>query len=325
MNLNNAPDMSVVIVTPDHYHVIRKTIRYLRAQTVKDRLEIIIGAPSRKDLDLADSDLAGFHSYKVVEVGEFRILSHAKALAVRETSAPIVAFAEDHCFPESNWAEALITAHYQGHAAVGPEIAIANPATSVSWAGLFLCFGCCVGPAVAGECTSLPWHNTSYKRHLLIEYGQDLPEMLVVEGILLDDLRAKGHSLYFEPTTKANHVNISMLSSWIRQTFWGGRLFGAMRAQKNKWPLWKRVIYIGGAPLIPVVRMYRALRKIQQVGKGTLLPRIVPAMIAGLLPHAVGEVAGYALGLGSSAERYSFFEVKRFLHVVPGDRQILFE
>jgi hypothetical protein len=71
--------------------------------------------------------------------------------------------------------------------------------------------------------------------------------------------------------------------------------------------------------------MYRALRKIQQVGKGTLLPRIVPAMIAGLLPHAVEEVAGYALGLGSSAERYSFFEAKRLLHVVPGDRQILFK
>ena len=159
MNQRNSPEMSVVIVTPDDYQVIRRTIRFLRAQTVKDRLELVIGAPSGKQLGLIESDLEGFHSYKVVEVGEIRILTDAKVAAVAESSAPIVAFAEDHCYPEPDWAEALIASHRRGHAAVGPLMRNANPATSLSWAGLFLHYGCCIQPVLSGQCTNLPWHN----------------------------------------------------------------------------------------------------------------------------------------------------------------------
>lgn len=325
MNENTSPEMSVVIVTPDNYRVIRRTIRYLRAQTVKDRLELVIGAPSRAKLGLVESDLDAFHSYKVVEVGEFNILTNAKVAAVTATSAPIVAFAEDHCYPEPDWAEALIATHRRGHAAVGPLMKNANPATSLSWAGLFLHYGCCIQPVLSGNCINLPWHNTSYKRRLLLEYGSELSSMLIVEGILFDDLRAKGHTLHFEPAAKTNHVNISILSSWVRHAFWGGRLFGAMRARKNKWPVWKRLVYIAGSPLIPVMRFCKTVQKAREVGKGALLPRVIPAILAGLLPHVVGEVAGYALGAGQAAERYSYFEMKRFLHVVPGDRAIMFE
>ena len=325
MNENTSPEMSVVIVTPDDYRVIRRTIRFLRAQTVKDRLELVIGAPSRANLGLVESDVDGFHSYKVVEVGEVRILTDAKVATLAAASAPIVAFAEDHCYPEPGWAEALIAAHRGEHAAVGPLMNNANPATSLSWAGLFLHYGCCIRPDHSGHCTNLPWHNTSYKRRLLLEYGSELSSMLIVEGILFDDLRAKGHTIHFEPAAQTNHVNISILSSWVRHAFWGGRLFGATRARKNSWPVWKRLIYIAGSPLIPVIRFYKTVQKTQEVGKGALLPRMIPAVLAGLLPHVVGEVAGYALGAGRAAERYSYFEMKRFLHVVPGDRAIMFE
>ncbi len=325
MNENTLPEMSVVIVTPDDYRVIKRTIRFLRGQTVRDRLELVIGAPSRTKLDLVESDLDGFHSYKIVEVGEVRILTDAKVATVAAASAPIVAFAEDHCYPEPGWAEALIVAHRGEHAAVGPLMKNANPATSLSWAGLFLHYGCCIRPDRSGRCTNLPWHNTSYKRRLLLEYGSELSSMLIVEGILFDDLRAKGHTIHFEPAAQTNHMNISILSSWVRHAFWGGRLFGAMRASKSKWPLWKRLIYIAGSPLIPVMRLYKTVCTAQEIGKGALLPGMIFPVLAGLLPHVVGEVAGYALGAGPAAERYSYFEMKRFLHVVPGDQAIMFE
>jgi len=122
---------------------------------------------------------------------------------------------------------------------------------------------------------------------------------------------------------KTNHVNISILSSWVRHAFWGGRLFGAMRAQKKHWSVWRRLVYIGGSPLIPFIRFYRTVKKIQAAGKDTLLPKVVPAIVAGLLPHALGEVVGYALGLGRAQERYSYFETKRILHVTPADRELL--
>ncbi|HEX5708076.1 MAG TPA: hypothetical protein VFX96_12315 [Pyrinomonadaceae bacterium] len=39
--------MSVLIVTPDDYRTIRKTVRHLGAQTARERLEVVIVAPSR--------------------------------------------------------------------------------------------------------------------------------------------------------------------------------------------------------------------------------------------------------------------------------------
>ncbi|MGH8597777.1 MAG: hypothetical protein ACREXT_14065 [Gammaproteobacteria bacterium] len=68
-----------MIVAPDSYQDIRKTIQCLRAQTVKERLEIVIVAPSRTALQLIEAELNEFHSYKVVEVGEILVLSYAKA------------------------------------------------------------------------------------------------------------------------------------------------------------------------------------------------------------------------------------------------------
>jgi hypothetical protein len=321
----NSPQMSVLLVTPDNYQTIRKTIKHLRAQTVKDRLEIVIVAPSREELGLIESDFAGFHGYQVVEVGEIQILANAKAAAVLQAIAPIVAFAEDHCFPEPEWAEALIATHRMGHAAVGPLMRNANPATSLSRAGHFVHYGCCIQPTLRGQCENLPWHNTSYKRHLLLEYGSELESMLIVEGILFDDLRAKGHTLYFEPAAQTNHVNFSILSSYVRHAFWGGRLFGAMRAQKKHWSVWRRLVYIAGSPLIPVIRFYKTVQRIRLVGKGRLLPGIIPAVLTGLIPHALGEATGYAFGVGHAAKRYSYFETRRFLHVIPNDRRTLFE
>lgn len=316
------PAMSVVIVTPDKYEVIRKTIRHLQAQTVSDRLEIIIVAPSRKELGLVQGDVAGFHSYTIIESRDIRVLSAAKAAAIPHTHATIIAFAEDHCFPEPQWAAAIISAHADGYAAVGPIMRNANAATSLSWAGLFLHYGCCLQPLLSGSCTNLPWHNTSYKRDILSAYGTDLVRMLLAEGILLDDLRGKGHAIHLEPAAITHHVNISRWSSWVRHAFWGGRLFAALRADKKRWSAWRRILYVVGAPLIPMLRLYRAVQTIRVAGQGSRLPTVIPAIVAGLLPHAAGELFGYAFGLGNTAERYSYYETKRFLHVTAADTAV---
>ncbi len=256
--------------------------------------------------------------------GRSRTVSRAKVLGIREASAPYVAFAEDHCYPEPEWAALLLAAHREGWAAVGPLMSNANPLSMVSWAGLYLNYGCCLAPASPGEAHSLPWHNVSYRRDLLLKYGEELPRLLAVEGLLLADLRARGHGLYFEADARTSHVNISRLSSWVRHTFWGGRLYGAARARQERWSVWRRLLYVGGGPLIPLVRLWRTLPKVYGTnGRKGLLPRILPAMFAGLVPHAVGEAAGYAFGAGDAERHYSFYEMKRRRHVTDEDRAAL--
>ncbi|HWP92349.1 MAG TPA: glycosyltransferase [Thermodesulfobacteriota bacterium] len=324
MNDPHSPEISVVIVTPDHYNTIRKTIRHLRTQTVRDKLEVVIVAPSADRLGLDLSEMKDFLRFLVVEVGEIKLVAKAKAIAVRQAIAPIVAFAEDHCYPDPDWAEALIAAHQQGFAAVGPAMGNANPNTMVSWAGMFMGFGPYFEPARARETLGLPWHNISYKRQVLMDYGDKLDSMIVVEGMLLDELRVKGYGIYLEAAAKTYHVNISLLSSWVRQAFWGGWLFAAVRARQKRWPLWRRLLYIGGAPLIPLVRLRRTIREIKRSGREQkLIPKIFPALISGLVSHATGELAGYAFGLGKADEHYSYYEMARIRHVVPEDRDLL--
>jgi hypothetical protein len=63
------PAMSVVLITPDNYGAIRKTIGHLRAQTVKNCLELIIVAPLSDNLNLNKSELQDFCQFRVIEVG----------------------------------------------------------------------------------------------------------------------------------------------------------------------------------------------------------------------------------------------------------------
>jgi len=52
MTDNVSPKKSVIILTPDCYETIRKTIGCLRAQTMRDQLEIIVVASSASGLGM---------------------------------------------------------------------------------------------------------------------------------------------------------------------------------------------------------------------------------------------------------------------------------
>jgi hypothetical protein len=60
------PELSVIIVTPSRYDIIRKTIHHLREQTIRNRIEVVIAAPSLHALQLEGSELDGFFGYTVV-------------------------------------------------------------------------------------------------------------------------------------------------------------------------------------------------------------------------------------------------------------------
>jgi hypothetical protein len=53
------------------------------------------------------------------------------------------------------------------------------------------------------------------------------------------------------------------------------------------------------------------------------IPRLLPFMIAGLVPHALGEAIGYALGKGIAEERYTRFELGRLHHVTAEVRRFM--
>jgi hypothetical protein len=320
--MTGTPALSVVLVTPNAFSTIRKTVRHLRAQSIHDRIELLVVVASCATLDAPPAELEGFARWEVIELGETNRIASMKLEAVRRATAPVVVFAEDHCYPAPTWGAALLAAHDAGWDAVGPLVSNGNPGTRLSQAAFLLHWLSWTGPLPAGEMQYLPWHNTSYTRRALLALGERLAELLPVEGFLQDELRASGSRLYLEPAARATHINISRLGPWISHGYWGGRMYGAFRSAR--WPLGHRLLRGAGAPLVPGVRLLRILRDVRRSDElRGLVPGVLPCLVLGLVIHAVGEVAGYLLGPGPSEERYSWYEMSRASHVTAGDRSAL--
>jgi hypothetical protein len=163
MSSQISPEMSVIIVT-DRYDTIRKTISHLRTQTVRDRLEIVI-VPRRwrYSISMMRYSKTSFR-FGWSKLGPCNLSPGRESPGVRQASAPVVGFVESHSYPSPGWAEALIDAHRQPWAAVGPAVNNANPRTMLSWASFLLDYGRWFAPAAAGVIDDLPGHNSSYKR-----------------------------------------------------------------------------------------------------------------------------------------------------------------
>jgi len=297
------PVMSVVLATPSGYEIIRKTIDHLQAQTVRDCLEVVIVAPSANGLEPAQAELAGFRGVQVVEVGPIRSRARAYAAGIRRATAPVVALAEDHAFPDPDWAAALIAAHRDPWAVVGPAMRNGNPGSVVSWAEFLIAYSRWMEPVAAQAIDHLPGHNSSYKRATLLSYGRELEALLDAESILHWDLQAKGHRLYLEPMARTRHMNFTRLSSWLPVELLSARMFAATRARSARWSWPQRLLYAGAAPLIPLVRLRRIVREVRRAGQQQVLPRALPVLVAGLAMSAAGELAGYAFGVGDTRRR----------------------
>lgn len=315
------PEMSVVIITPDNYQTVRETIKYLRAQTVKEKLEIVIVAPSFNNLDLNESELKEFQSFGVVEFGPIKSSAKARAAGIRRASAPVIAFVEDHAYPDPRWAEVLIGTHRQSWAAVGPAMCNANPTHMTSWANLIIEYGPWLDPAEASVVDHLPGHNSTYKRLQLLDYGSELEAMLEAESILHWDLRAKGYQLYLEPAAKTFHMNFCSAVSSIALRFYAGRHFASTRS--HTWPSLLRFFYFTGSPLIPLIRLLRILRELRRPGRPQkILPCVLPSLVIGLVLDGIGEMIGYGFGIGDAVEKLTDMEFHRERRMNRRDREL---
>ncbi len=319
---SDSPDLSIVLLTVDHYESVRLTVRHLLGQTIADRLELVLAVPSAATARVLPSELGGFHSVQVVEVGPVSLSGEAKALAVRAARAEFVAFAEEHAFPRPTWAETLVAAHRRGWDAVGPRMLNANGGSAVSWASFLPDYALPSTCLDAREVDALPWHNSSYRRSLLLERGARLGAMLQVEGLLHEALRRRGSRLYLEPRAETLHLNVSRLSGLLRDQWHSGRGFGAERARSNQWSAGRRLFYAAATPLVPPLRIARlvgAWRHGRFPGPSAMLSTIVPTLALGLVTHSLGEACGYLAGAGDSIREKTRIEFHRDLYLNRAD------
>lgn len=296
-------------------------LRALDRQTAKDRLELVVVAPAPAHDEIERAAPGGLAGLRLVAEPRIGSLPPARLAGIRAASAPAVAFTETHAFPEPEWAEALIERHREDWVAVGPAVVNGNPDRSVSWANVLLDYGRFYGFPGRSEpepSDDLPGHNSSYKRAALLEFGDDLVPLLMLESALHAELRRRGGRLVLEPRARTRHVNVTHLPSVIRERWYSGRLYAGARS--IGWSPRRRLAYAAAWPLIVVVRLPRALRLAERLGGRRLRARLAAPFLLGLVVQSAAEAVGYLRGGGDAARRVVQIELHRFDHLARGDR-----
>lgn len=313
------PWLSVILATPYDFDSLRPVLRYLRAQSIRDHIELVLVGSVPQSFEVDPAAMVGFHSHTILHVGEIRSLNVPRAAGIRAARAPVVALTEDHCFPHPEWAAALLRAHRGPCAAVGPVVVIANPRRLMSWANHLVQYLPWVQGTKSGPVDDLPGHNSSYKRDLLLAFDRELEEIFTAEAWLHSELRARGHTLYLTDEAVVHHVYITRLPPYLRENYYIGRQFAANRARR--WSTPRRFLYAVGSPLLPLLRLRRILGRARQLGWfSELVPAAVPWMLVGLGCSAAGELMGYAFGMGPAAAMTLGLDFHRERFMSPEER-----
>jgi hypothetical protein len=318
---NPSPELSVILITSDGYEPLRRTIRALGEQTARDRLELLVVCPSREGFRPVESETMGLHSLKVLEMPDLTKTSTARVAAIHAATAPIIAVAEDHAYPEPRWAEAMIAAHRGPWAGVGPAFLNANPGI-VSWVALVLAYGRWIDPIPPGVIDDIPGHNSSWKKNLLLEYGADLESMLTAPTLLNWSLRSKGYVLYLESAAKVSHLQASRLWDCLIEHFHVARLFPARRSRN--WPWYRRLFYAVSMPVLLGRNVSHWIKNLGRVDPGgSILLKSWPFLFVAGVVWGLGEIVGYLFGIGSAEERTLSFDTHRLQYLNRRDREFL--
>jgi hypothetical protein len=310
------PRLSVVIVAVTGTASVERTMRHLRAQSVRVDIEVIVVAASEHLVDAAALGADEFARFRVVAIGPITQRGAAAAAGMLAASAPVVALIEDHSFPEPTWAESLLAVHEGDWAGVGPAVDNANPRSAMSWVNFILSYGIFAGNPPTGERDMIPWHNSAYKRAALAPFAGRLGELLEWEGHLQDELRASGHRLYLEPRARTRHMNVSRIMSTFGLNVQRGRILGAQRARRERWPQWRRAIQAAAFPLFPLMQLRHLAGSMRAMAvPRALAPRVYAALGATLVVMAAAEAWGLVGGEGDAVARLEDFELHRERHL----------
>ncbi|MBZ5604542.1 MAG: hypothetical protein LAO79_19750, partial [Acidobacteriia bacterium] len=196
-----------------------------------------------------------------------------------------------------------------------------------SWCDAILCYGSFLQPAGARPATHIPWHNSAYRREILLSFGDRLDFLLQADSALQSALARQGYRFSMAAQASTEHWNSSVLRHQLIALFWGNRLYAANRATLDNWGFPRRLLYAISWPAIAALRLWRACRICFSLGDRRLrYSTLLPVLAAGACVAAAGEACGHLFGLGPhTLRRRCHYELNRTLHVTPSEVAMLAE
>jgi hypothetical protein len=309
----SAIDLSVVVVIGPVRDRAQRVVDALCDQTAAECMELVL-------VDTCEDELPRMRTAERIRAVHVRpapasTWGEARSAGLLAATAPVVAFLEDHCFPEPAWARALIDAHRGDWAAVGYSFTNANPDGYVSRASFVVDYGTWAAPREAGEAAFLQNNNISYKRSPVMELGLPLDELLETDWNVQEALKQQGYRLYLESLAVASHHNFTSVREMLSENFSHCRAVAASRRRREEWGWWRTAAQAVATPFVaPPIRLARLVRGAG--GRRALRADLIRALplVALAYPYAaIGESLGYLTGLGDTdrALQRSLLETRR--------------
>jgi hypothetical protein len=301
------PRLSVVMVAGDCRERAQHALDRLCAQTALDEIEIVVVDLGRKGTLSAPAGAP----VEILAEPDIEHWADARRIGLTRSSAPIVAFVEEHCFTDPHWAERLIAAHEGPWASVGYGFLNANPETYVSRAAMVTDYGLWLDPAQRGPTAFLPGNNVSYKREALMSLGDRLDGALASDFVAHEAFRERGLPMFVEPSALASHMNFTTVweTGWTNYVWC--RAMAAQRAEAAGWSRARRlgqgVVTPASAPVFRVARLARTLRQRRPLWRP--FAASLPVLVAVSLFAACGEATGYLRGPGRAEAQLKRWEL----------------
>jgi GT2 family glycosyltransferase len=114
-----SPKLSVIICSLNGAAGVDRCIRALATQTIRSAMELIVVVDGSTD---ATGEVGRSHAVIVVTHATNLGLAAARNSGLDVATAPVVAFLDDDCEPEPQWAEQLLASYEEGVVGVGGPI-----------------------------------------------------------------------------------------------------------------------------------------------------------------------------------------------------------
>src|SRR5207302_8559365 len=102
----------------------------------------------------------------------------------------------------------------------------------------------------AGEIDSTPPYNTAFERSFALRALEISADAFAPGFDLTGLLRKEGRRILFQPAARIAHVNVPDAAHSLGQRRAAARMRAGMRCRS--WPLYRRLGYAIGSPLIPL-------------------------------------------------------------------------
>jgi hypothetical protein len=294
------PHLSVLFPAMLGYERARPALASWEAQSCRDRLEILVLCPDHLGPDPARAPALPAGQV-IVPVGSAD-LHEARAIGIQRASGEFVMLAEDHCLPDPDWAQAILSRIEEGWDAVGPVLRPGNRGSCWPESSFLIGYGEWMMPATGGPTQILCGWNVTIRTELLRRMGPELARELLLGAFLVRRLREEGHRFYLEDRARMRHFDPFGFAYELWLLLLVGLGFGAMRTRKWSWAA--RFLYPLAAPAVAFLHWRRAFVHYRRAGKACGLQ---PAALAAALVLASAWGLGEAIGAWMGVDRVAPF------------------